>query len=251
LTPVWVARARIGACDTADVPDQDRSLALAADIERRDGDVEAALEVVALLSRRAEDVRRRSEELQDFLESVPGELARLDLTEMEARESDATAAAALAQAEQHASELAARQPGSEKVAAAAQERETARRLAGDAAARYRRVVAERSALLEAEASSRREIGELVQRAGNVATRLDDVPRVSRSGREVPGETLAELAEWGRRVQAALFVVRGQLEAERDRLIREVNELAGVVLGEELAGSSVALVRKRLEEALRR
>ena len=233
------------------MPDHDRSLALAADIERRDGDVEAALEVVALLSRRAEDVRRRSEELQDFLESVPGELARLDVTEMEAREGDATAAAELAQAEQHASELAARQPGSEKAAAAARERESARRLAGDAAARYRHVVAERSALLEAEASSRREIGELVLRAGNVATRLDDVPRVSQSGREPPGETLSELAEWGRRVQAALFVVRGQLEAERDRLIREANELAGLVLGEQLAGSSVALVRKRLEEALRR
>jgi len=50
--------------------------------------------------------------------------------------------------------------------------------------------------------------------------------------------------------AALFVVRGQREGERERLVREANELGGSVLGEQVAGASVALVRRRLEEALR-
>jgi hypothetical protein len=45
-------------------------------------------------------------------------------------------------------------------------------------------------------------------------------------------------------------VRGQREQERERLVREANELGGSALGEQLAGSSVALVRRRLEEALR-
>ncbi len=219
----------------------DTSLALAADIERRDGDVETALETIARLTHRAEDVRRRSEALQLFLESMPGELARLDLSEAEARDREAAAAAALTETERQAS----------GAATAAHDLEEARRLAEEAAARHRHVVEERGALLESERLAHSEIAELLREAGEVATRLDDVPRVSQSGREPPGEGLTDLAEWGRRVQAALFVVRGQLEAERDRLIREANELAGAVLGEQLAGSSVALVRKRLEEALRR
>ncbi len=219
----------------------DTSLALAADIERRDGDVETALEAIAQFTRRAEDVRRRSEAVQLFLESTPGELARLGLAEAEARDREAAAAAAVTEAERQASEAAT----------TARELEAARRLAQDAAARHGHVVEERVALLERERLSGSEIVALLREASDVATRLDEVPRVSQSGREPPGEGLAELAEWGRRVQAALFVVRGQLEAERDRLIREANELAGAVLGEQLAGSSVALVRKRLEEALRR
>jgi len=36
------------------------------------------------------------------------------------------------------------------------------------------------------------------------------------------------------VHVALLVVRGQLDVERDRLVREANELGSVVLGEELA-----------------
>jgi chromosome segregation ATPase len=224
------------------VADDDRSLALAADIERRDGDVAAALGLVAHLSRRAEDIRVRCEELQLFLDSVPGELARLERSEAEARDAAATAAAALAEIEKEA--VAHRTDDVEQAL------ESARRTATESAARHRHVVDEQAALRETETLSRSEIAELVRQAVEVAHRIEYVPTVSQSGREPPGETLAELAEWGRRVHAALFVVRGQLEAERDRLIREANELAGAVLGEQLAGSSVALVRRRLEEALR-
>ena len=220
----------------------DRSLALATEIERRDGDVEAALEVVAELAGRAEEIRGRSEALTILLESVPGELARLDRSGAEARDASTATATALADAERR---LAAAPTDD-----CARELDTAREAATVAAAWYGHVVEERAALLETERRSRNEIVELGEQAREVATRLDDVPRVSQSGRERPGESLTELAEWGRRVQAALFIVRGQLEAERDRLIREANELAGAVLGEQLAGSSVALVRKRLEEALR-
>src|SRR5262249_31758411 len=152
-----------------------------------------------------------------FRESVPGELARLDLTEAEARDADAAAAAALAEAERKTLEPAAGQPGSEAAAAAAAELETARRRAGDTAGWCRHVVEERDALLESERRSRSEIADLVQQARDVAGRIESVPRVSQTGQEPPGDTLAGVAEWARRVQTALFVVRGPLEAERDRL----------------------------------
>ena len=71
--------------------------------------------------------------------------------------------------------------------------------------------------------------------------------MSESGRTEPGGTLADLAAWGDRVQAALLVVRGGLVAERERLLREAGELAAAALGEPLPGASVASVRRRLEE----
>ena len=237
--------------DTSRVANSDSSLALAADIERRDADLAAAIDLIARLSRRADDVRVRSEELQLFLDTVPGELARLDRSEAEARDGAATAAAGLAAAEQRVETLAAGRRGADSVHEAERELEQARRAATDASARHRHVMSERAALVETDAVARSEIRELGRRAGEIAHRIEYVPRVSQTGREAPGAGLAELADWGRSVHAALFVVRGQLEAERDRLVREANELAGAVLGEQLAGSSVTLVRRRLEEALRR
>jgi hypothetical protein len=233
------------------VANSDSSLALAADIERRDADIAAALDLIARLSRRADDVRVRSEELQLFLDTVPGELARLDRREAEARDAAATAVAELAAAEQRVEKLAAGRRTTDSAREAERERERAQRAATDASARHRHVMGERAALVEMDAVARSEIRELGRGASEIAHRIAHVPRVSQTGREAPGEGLAELSDWGRRVHAALFVVRGQLEAERDRLVREANELAGAVLGEQLAGSSVTLVRRRLEEALRR
>ena len=105
-------------------------------------------------------------------------------------------------------------------------------------------------MVEADAAARAAAAGLGTEATEISLRIQDVPRVSRSGRDAPSRGLAELSSWGGRVHAALLVVRGQLEGERDQLVREANELGGSVLGEQLAGSTIALVRRRLEEALR-
>jgi hypothetical protein len=65
----------------------------------------------------------------------------------------------------------------------------------------------------------------------------------------PGTTLAELEDWAGRARAALFVARGTLETERERIVAEANALGAAVTGEPAAGTSVALVRKRIEDAL--
>ena len=65
----------------------------------------------------------------------------------------------------------------------------------------------------------------------------------------PGQTLEEIVEWAARAHAALFVVRGGLESERERVVLEANALAAAVLGEDVGGASVALVRQRLEQTL--
>jgi len=64
---------------------------------------------------------------------------------------------------------------------------------------------------------------------------------------VPGTSLGEIEEWGARAHAALFVVRGSLESERERLVLEANSLAAATFGDHGGGASVALVRRRLEE----
>ena len=66
---------------------------------------------------------------------------------------------------------------------------------------------------------------------------------------MPGTSLDELEEWGARAHAALFVVVGGLEGERERIVLEANALAAAALGEQTGAASVALVRRRLEQSL--
>jgi len=86
-------------------------------------------------------------------------------------------------------------------------------------------------------------------ARQAARAVAEVPRLSDSGRILPGGSLDEIEEWGARAHASLFVVRGGLEGARERLVQEANALAAAVLGEQVGGASVALVRRRLEESL--
>ena len=47
-----------------------------------------------------------------------------------------------------------------------------------------------------------------------------------------------LVEWASHAHAELFVASGQLDVERERVIREANELATMLLGEQTFGSTV-------------
>ncbi len=224
-------------------------LDLAADLERRDREVAAALEHVVELDRRARDVRARSAELHEQLAASPAALAALDRAHAEARAAREQAAHARATAEERLH--AVRGGTEERRALAEHELGRAREAERDAAARVDRLEAERREQEAAGAAARAEEATLVERAERISRELAGVGRISASGLERPGDGVEGLPEWASRVHAALFVVRGQLEAERERLVREANELGGTVLGEQVAGASVTLVRRRLEEALRR
>jgi chromosome segregation ATPase len=76
----------------------------------------------------------------------------------------------------------------------------------------------------------RELPELEARARS----LGDAP---------PGD---DLIEWASRTHAGLFVALGQLDAERERVIREANELATALLGEPTFGSTPAQALGRVE-----
>ena len=105
------------------------------------------------------------------------------------------------------------------------------------------------ALVSEEAALQAEGEGLAVEARDVARAVAEVPRLSDSGRAAPGESLEEIEEWGARAHAALFVVRGGLESERERIVLEANGLAAAALGDQAGGASVALVRRRLEQSI--
>jgi chromosome segregation ATPase len=90
--------------------------------------------------------------------------------------------------------------------------------------------AERRAFDETAERLTRELPELEARARS----LGDVP---------PGD---DLVEWASRTHAGLFVALGQLDAQRERVIREANELATALLGEPTFGSTPAQALERVE-----
>ena len=225
------------------------ALVHAAELERRDTEIATELEVVRDLEERAGEVRGRAGSVREALERVPLEREDLDRRRAEA---DEAVTAAHADVERTGSRVAALEAGRRKrddeLDRARKEAATARDALADALAVRGRVDELESALAEEERALLAEGEQLTGAAQLVAEGVRDVGRVTESAGRAPGTSLADLDDWGGRVRSALFVARGTLEAERERIVLEANALGTSVLGEQLGTSSVALVRRRLEAA---
>ena len=217
-------------------------VAYARELEAQDVGLAAAIAEVDALRSEIADLRARAEHAVDFL-------ARLTETRQ-------ALAAALAEAED---ELERRQ----REAAEAEERLERAQRDEDVLAARRAVVRTRDAVTTAERKVARlreeaealeqearrielELPELERRAAEVAERIKAVHRTPDPG--LPGAGAAGVAAWASRAEASLFVARGGLETERDRVIRQASELAAAALGEP-AASSVSRVREELEQRL--
>ena len=227
------------------------ALAHAAELERRDTEIANELEVVRELEERVGAIRGRAVSVREALERVPLEREDLDRRRGEA---DEAATAAHAEVERTAARVASLEAGRRKrddeLDRARKEAATARDALADALAVRARIDERASALAEEERALVAEGQALAEAAGLVAADVRDVGRVTESAGRAPGTSLAELDDWGGLVRSALFVARGTLEAERERVVVEANVLGTSVLGEELGATSVALVRRRLEAAAR-
>jgi chromosome segregation ATPase len=222
-------------------------LALARELERRDIEVAKRLDRVAGSLRLVDDVRAETGRIAASLAAIPEEIEHLAEAERETQAREVEARRELREAEHQLEKTArSRRAGEDAKAAAQRALRRAAVAAADAAAtvagtqeRIRRLAADELAL--------RAAGErLAVEAHDLARAVADIPRLSDSGRAAPGGSLREIEEWGARAHAALFVVRGGLENEREQIVLEANALAAVAIGEQAAGSSVILVRKRLE-----
>ena len=95
--------------------------------------------------------------------------------------------------------------------------------------------------LERQAADwQRELPLLEARAGELSADLRDV--------EAPDSGAPALIAWASHAHASLFVAVRQLEAERERVIREANELASALVGEPTYGSTPAQALARVEHS---
>jgi hypothetical protein len=223
-------------------------LAVAAELEARDERVAAELARIADLSARSASLGASARQLAAFLETLPVELAELEQQEATLQARLAVARSEEEAAAQRLEALEGARRAADRRAQAERERERAREPGSDAMRGIERLQARRRDLLAEEQRSRVEASRVALEARDVASALRHESRISAAGKEEPGEGLAELATWADRAGTALLAVRVGLDGERERIVREASELGGSVLGEALGGSSVRLVRRRLEEA---
>jgi dTMP kinase len=183
-------------------------------------------------------IRRRAEAIAADLERFPADLERLRAQADEAARAfeERRVAAEAAVQELEASHDDETRPRLERAATRARER------AGDAAYKFERT----TAVVEQLESDRAELP-----AELAALRLEALP-VARAmpvlGTPEPGAD--GLVAWSARAQAELFVEIGQLDRQRDNVIREANELATMLLGEPTYGSTVAQAVERVEQSRR-
>ena len=225
-------------------------VAFARELEQRDAEIARGIAEVDALQGETSGIRSRAVAIEEFLASLP---ARRAEAERAGREAEGELERKRAVLEQARRELAEAERGRKEERIAAATRALARAEDAVTIAERRLVRAEEEKTQverEAEAIAD-EAHSLERRADDVVQQLRGLARLSKEATLPPddGVGVARLARWAGSVLAALFVVRGGLEGERERVVREANELAANLLGEAVSATNVSLVRRRIEAAL--
>ena len=207
-------------------------LAYARELEAEDAALAGAAAEVEALRDAAAALRGRAERSGEFLARLPE--ARAAAAEAVA-EAEAELERRLADLREAEAQLE-RATKEEAVLAARRAVVRTRDLAGGAERKLARLRAEAKALEEEARAVHAELPELDRIAGDLATKIEGLPEPVTIG----------VAAWAARAEAALFVTRSGLEAQRERVIRQANELGASAFGEPLVSTSVSLVRERLE-----
>jgi predicted nucleic acid-binding Zn-ribbon protein len=212
----------------------DRAVGDLRGLARLDEELAEAAARLRELDKQAGELRARAEAIDAFFAAYPEEDTRR-------REAVAAARAEVERREHERAEAAQRlAEARDDEARAAAERAVAR--ADDhldiARATLTRSEHEHAQLERDAARLPDEVPELEERAHVVASAVPEVP-------EPEGGPRA-LVEWASRAHAELFVGARQIDAQRERVIREANELASMVLGEPTYGSTPAQALARVE-----
>jgi chromosome segregation ATPase len=196
----------------------------AVDELRRLADLDAVLMAggarLRSLDREVVTLRQRAEAIDAFFAAYPDEEGRRAAVLRDASEDLQRREDEVARAEQalaNAVDVEARAHAEHAVARALDHLEVAQN----------RVARARSASDELE----REAAELPSELTALEERARALPDVPRLG--------TSLVEWASHAHAELFVAAGQNDVQRERVIREANELASMLLGEATYGATVA------------
>lgn len=214
------------------------ALRYALELEAEDGALAGAISELEGLRREADELAVRAAHVDATLSGLPearsaGAAAVAESErELQRRRDEALQAAAdLERAAKEEAVLAARR-------AVVRTRDT---VAG-AERRLERLRSELAAVDAAALAAKAELPGLQAAAAGLAERLRALGRVPELGAPI------DVGAWAGRAAAALFVARSGLDSERERVIRQANELGASALGEPLVVTSVSLVRERLERA---
>lgn len=224
-------------------------LAHAAHLERRDEELADATDRIVELAGRVGRLRERATLVATALAAMPDERAVNDEARAAARVAEDAAADELTLAEERVTSLERSRRRRDDLDQARRELTRARDDLADARARSRRVADRRAELLDEDRALRAEADSLAVQAAALAADLAATPRLPVLGNAAADAGLVGIETWGGRARGALLVARGGLDTERERLVTEANTLGAAVLAEPLGASSVALVRRRLEQAL--
>ena len=220
----------------------DPLLAYARELEAEDAALAAALADVSASHREARELHERAAAVHAFLAALPSERAAATAAvEQSKRERDERLAAA--QTAEEELERAERSGKDEPLLAARRAVVRTRDAAATAERKLERAGEAFEALEREEAAIEREVPELEARARDLGGRLAQMPRAAVG---MPAAGLAATIDWAARAETALFVARGGLESERERVVRQAGELGASALGEPSIAASVSLVRARIE-----
>jgi len=89
------------------------------------------------------------------------------------------------------------------------------------------------------------VAELAREARDLPAELESLEVRARALPDTP-RLAGSLVDWASRSHAEAFVAARQIDTERERIIREANELASMLLGEPAYGSTPAQALRRVE-----
>jgi chromosome segregation ATPase len=205
----------------------DRALSELRGLAARDAELAERSGEIARRDAEVVAIRARAEEIEAALAALPAEQRSREAEVDEAR----------AELERRREELA----HAERVLEEAQgeeEREHERH-AVDRAADH---IAVAQARLDRAGAA---LAELERETQDLPLELEQLEARARGLAEAP-DLAGSLAEWASRAHAEAFVAAGQIDTERERIIREANELATMLLGEPAYGSTPAQALARVE-----
>jgi DNA repair exonuclease SbcCD ATPase subunit len=218
----------------------DDALAYVRELERRDDAIAESLETLGSLRGRTRAIGAEATRLAAVLDRFP-------------RERDAAAHAlerAQAEVERTRSELADAEEQLRKSRRDREGREAAVESAQRAVERAEQELASArtrvAAVDEAERSAERESDVVVTAALALAREVAGAPRLGSRTPEAPEPELDGVTDWAARADGALLLARSGLDGEREAVVREANELAASVLGEQPAQTGVRRIREQVE-----
>jgi chromosome segregation ATPase len=220
----------------------ERMLEVARELDAQDALLAEEIDQIEELRRRAVTVGEAAARIARFLKELPAERTGLELkiVHLERELGERELARDVAERELERADEKDRAAARRAAVRARDAVTVAKRELEQARTRLRTLEVEAKAVIEELARLRRESEELT-------TGIRDAPEISRGTVPHPGGLAEDLIEWASRARAALLLSRSGLETQRERVVREANELAAVTLGE-VGATSVAGVVEMLERA---